>query len=85
MDFIHFSTWPDLTIVLDVDIETGFQRLGRKQGPAAKHRRQHAGQHSMFADAVTDAQDATSDFRNCSNRIVSLLIAKLPDCPPAPE
>jgi len=34
---------------------------------------------------VTDAQDATSDFRNCSNRIVALLIDKLPECPPAPE
>jgi len=34
---------------------------------------------------VTDSADATSDFRNCSNLIVTKLIEKLPECPPAPE
>ena len=34
---------------------------------------------------VTDTADAASDFRNSSNAIVTRLIEKLPECPPAPE
>lgn len=59
------NTWPDLTIVLDVEVKTGFERIGRKPhhtGPtrrrAGKNRKRNAGQHGMFDDALTDAMEA---------------------------
>ncbi len=52
------NTWPDLTIVLDVDVETGFERTGRKPHHTGKNRMRNAGQHGMFDDALTDAMEA---------------------------
>jgi len=59
------NTWPDLTIVLDVEVKTGFERIGRKphhtgrtRWQAGKNRKRHAGQHGMFDDALTDAMEA---------------------------
>jgi dTMP kinase len=52
------ETWPDLTFVLDVDVETGFQRTGREPHHAGKHHRKHAGQKGLFDDAHTDAMEA---------------------------
>ncbi len=52
------DTWPDLTFVLDVDVERGFQRTGREPHHAGKHRRKHAGQKGLFDDAHTDAMEA---------------------------
>ncbi len=52
------DTWPDLTIVLDVDVETGFERTGRKPHHAGKNRKRKAGQPGMFDGAVTDAMEA---------------------------
>ncbi len=52
------NTWPDLTIVLDVDVETGFERTGRKRHHAGKNRKRNAGQHGMFDDALADAMEA---------------------------
>ncbi len=52
------NTWPDLTIVLDVEVETGFERTGRKPHHAGKNRKRKAGQPGMFDDAVTDAMEA---------------------------
>ena len=52
------NTWPDLTIVLDVDVETGFERTGRKPHHTGKNRKRNAGQHGMFDDALTDAMEA---------------------------
>ncbi len=45
------DTWPDLTIVLDVPPDVGFERTGRKRGPAAE------GQYQMFDGAITDAME----------------------------
>ncbi len=52
------DTWPDLTIVLDVEVETGFERTGRKPHHTGKNRKRNAGQHGMFDDALTDAMEA---------------------------
>ncbi len=52
------STWPDVTIVLDVDIATGFERTGRTASQSGRNRKASVGQHSMFEDAVTDAMEA---------------------------
>ncbi len=51
------DTWPDLTFVLDVDVEKGFQRTGREPHHAGKRRR-HVGQQGLFDDAHTDAMEA---------------------------
>ena len=56
--FAVFKTWPDLTVVLDIDIDTGFKRTGRKPQHAGRNRRRSSGQHSMFDDARTDAMEA---------------------------
>ncbi len=54
--------WPDLTIVLDVDVQEGFERIGRKPHHAGKHRRRFAGQTTLFAgqetEGTTDAMEA---------------------------
>ena len=34
---------------------------------------------------TVDAADGNSDFRHCSNQIVTMLIEKLPVCPPLPQ
>ncbi len=54
------NTWPDLTVILDVDVETGFARTGRRPSHTGKNRKRAAGQHSMFDDARTDAMEARS-------------------------
>lgn len=48
------KTWPDLTLILDVPPEVGFERLGRQPHHAAK-RGKSAGQMAMFDGAVVDA------------------------------
>jgi dTMP kinase len=50
--------WPDLTIVLDVDAETGFARTGRKTHHVGKNRKKYAGQQHMFDDIQPDAMEA---------------------------
>ena len=50
--------WPDLTVVLDVDVETGFARTGRRTHHVGKHRKKYVGQQHMFDDVQTDAMEA---------------------------
>lgn len=50
------NTWPDLTIVLDLPPETGFQRTGRS--PTGRRNGKLMGdQLAMFADAQQDAME----------------------------
>ena len=41
--------WPDVTVVLDLDAETGFARTGRKPHHVGKNRKRHAGQQQDTA------------------------------------
>ena len=73
--------WPDLTIVLDVDAETGFARTGRKTHQVGKNRKKYAGQQHMFDDIQTDAMEARPiEF----HRRVSDIFLKLGEVYPRP-
>jgi dTMP kinase len=50
--------WPDLTIIIDVDVEQGFDRIGRKKHHAGKNRKTEANQSTMFGNAKPDAMEA---------------------------
>ena len=54
--------WPDLSLILDVKPEAGFERIGRKAHHAGKNRKKFAGQGSLFdqGDSVPDAMEARS-------------------------
>lgn len=53
------ETWPHLTLILDVPVEEGFKRTGRKPHHAGKNRKRHAaGQQSLFDDSHPDAMEA---------------------------
>ena len=51
------DTWPDLTIILDIDVNEGFARTGRRSHHAGKHRRKDAGQQTLFDDVQIDAME----------------------------
>ena len=73
------DTWPDLTVVLDVPPEVGFERTGRK--PHHVGRRNDAGQQSIFAGATADAMERRPlEF----HRRVRQLFRELPTFYPAP-
>lgn len=50
--------WPDATIILDLDPQTGFERIGRKSRHAGKNRRVAAEQGSLIPGATPDAMEA---------------------------
>jgi dTMP kinase len=52
------ETWPDLTLVFDVEPEEGFRRTGRKPHHAGQNRRRAAGQSSLLQDVHPDAMEA---------------------------
>lgn len=49
------DTWPDMTVIIDVPPEMGFERTGR---PMGVKRPAHAGQRMMFPDVHTDAMES---------------------------
>ena len=53
--------WPDITIILDIDVEEGFRRIGRKPHHAGKNRGKDSGQGMLIDDArPADAMEARS-------------------------
>ncbi len=51
------DTWPDLTLILDVPPELGFQRTGRTEKHQKGRGDAHGDQLNMFADAHVDAME----------------------------
>lgn len=75
------DTWPDLTVIFDIDVERGFERMGRKAHHAGRRHRKHAGQHTLFADAQPDAMEARPvEF----HRRVREIMLSLPEFYPRP-
>jgi dTMP kinase len=50
--------WPDLTIILDIDPEEGFKRIGRKPRHAGKNRKGDQASPTLIQGATTDAMEA---------------------------
>jgi len=73
------TRWPDVTVVIDVPPELGFERTGR--APGARRTSGQAGQRMMFADAHMDAMEARPlEF----HRRVRKLFTELPAIYPRP-
>lgn len=73
--------WPDATIILDLDPEVGFERIGRKASRAGKNRKGEADQGVLIPGATTDAMEARPlDF----HRRVRKLFLELPEYYPRP-
>jgi len=73
--------WPHLTVVLDVDPEIGFRRIGRKPQHAGKYRKRAAGESSLIGGTQTDAMEARPiEF----HRRVRKIFQELPTYYPAP-
>ena len=50
--------WPEVTVVLDVEVEAGFTRIGRKPHHAGKKRKRASEQSTLFAGGAPDAMEA---------------------------
>ena len=61
--------WPDLTVILDIEVEEGFNRIGRKPSQAGKNR-DSSGEASLIPGAKIDAMEARSiDFHRLVRQI----------------
>ena len=73
IELAHFAVgdcWPDVTVVLDVDVDEGFERIGRKPHHVGKHRKKSAGEASLFDGSRPDAMEARSiDFHRRMRRL----------------
>jgi dTMP kinase len=52
------ETWPDFTVVIDVNPETGLKRTGRQAKHVGKNRKRDAGKGSLFDDGAPDAMES---------------------------
>jgi dTMP kinase len=84
IELAHLSIgdcWPDATIILDIDPQAGFERIGRKTRHAGKNRKSSGEQASLIPGATTDAMEARPlEF----HRRVRNLFLKLPSYYPRP-
>jgi len=73
--------WPDVTVILDIDPEKGFDRIGRKPQHAGRNRKANGDQSTLFAGTQPDAMEARPlDF----HRRVRKLFLDLPSYYPRP-
>ena len=81
--FVIDECWPDLTIILDLPIEEGRQRIGHKSGQKTKQNHEDACQPYLpkFENATTDLFDSrTLEY----HRKVRKIFRELPDYYPKP-
>ncbi len=52
--------WPDVTVILDVEAEEGFERIGRKPHHAGKNRQRASGEAMLIEGSRPDAMEARS-------------------------
>lgn len=52
--------WPDLTLIFDIDVAEGFERIGRKAHHAGKNRARSEPAPSLFGGSGPDAMEARS-------------------------
>lgn len=52
------DTWPDLTIIIDIDVEEGRERAGHKKYLKTKVNHKDANQAFLFANAISDRFDS---------------------------
>jgi len=75
------NLWPDVTIVLDIDPEIGFSRIGRKPRHAGRNRSVPTDQSELFSGVKPDAMEARPlEF----HRRVRRLFLDLPSYYPKP-
>lgn len=79
--FVIDECWPDLTIILDLPIEEGRQRIGHKSGQKTKQIHEDAYQPYLFENATTDLFDSRTLKYHCKIRRI---FQKLPDYYPKP-
>jgi dTMP kinase len=73
------QTWPQLTLIIDVPVEEGFRRTGRKPQAAESRRKDQGDQGLLFHDVRTDAMEARPvDYHR---RVRSLFLALPPGYP----
>ncbi len=73
--------WPLLTVILDVDPQLGFQRIGRKPQHAGKNRKKTTSESPLISGTDTDAMEARPiEF----HRRVRKIFQELPAYYPAP-
>lgn len=75
------DSWPDVTVILDVNAEEGFSRTKRKASHVGKNRKSSGDALSLFDVGQTDAMEARSlDF----HRRVRKMFLKVQDYYPTP-
>jgi dTMP kinase len=70
--------WPDLTLILEVDVDEGFKRTGRKS-PSRRNEKDGPGQGMLFDGVKTDALESRSITYHKKVREIFL---SLPGCYP---
>jgi len=80
-DFAIGDCWPHVTIVLDMDADSGLERVGRKPHHSGKNRKKASGTGTLFVDGLPDAMEARPlEF----HRKVRQLFLELPTYYPSP-